>query len=347
MNALCKLLGIELPIVQAPMAGAQGSRLALAVANAGGLGSLPCALLGVETMRAELQRLKAGTSNPFNVNFFCHSAPTPDVKREAAWRALLAPYYLELGLDIAGAPPGAGRGSFNAEIADVLDEFKPAVVSFHFGLPAADLMARVRAWGAKILSTATTVDEARWLESHGADAVIAQGIEAGGHRGHFLNHDLAQQAGTFELIPRIAQAVNIPVLAAGGIMDARGVADAMGLGAAGVQAGTAFLLCPEAGTSTVHRAALRSAATRATALTNLFTGRPARGIVNRFMRELGMINAAAPDFPLAGAAVAPLRSCAESLGSEDFSPLWAGTRAAACRESPAADITRELAEEIS
>ena len=347
MNALCKLLGIELPIVQAPMAGAQGSRLALAVSNAGGLGSLPCALLSLDAMRAELQRLRAGTTHPFNVNFFCHSPPAFDVKREDAWRAILAPYYRELGLEMDTLSPGAGRASFTAEVADMLGEFKPPVVSFHFGLPAPELLARARTWGAKILSTATTVEEARWLEDRGADAIIAQGIEAGGHRGHFLNHDLAQQAGTSELIPRVAAAVKIPVIAAGGISEARAVADAMALGAAGVQAGTAYLLCPEADTSAVHRAALKSAAVRQTALTNLFTGRPARGIINRMMRELGMINAAAPDFPLAGAAVAPLRARAESLGSEDFSPLWAGTNAAACREFPAAELTRALAVGIS
>jgi nitronate monooxygenase len=325
------------------MAGAQGSRLALAVSNAGGIGSLPCALLSLDAMRAELERLRAGTPNPFNVNFFCHSTPVFDAQRDEAWRALLAPYYDELGLDMEAAPPAAGRASFSTEIADSLSEFTPAVVSFHFGLPTPELLARVKSWGTKILSTATTVDEALWLERHGADAIIAQGIEAGGHRGHFLSHDLALQAGTFELLPRVVRAVKLPVIAAGGIVDAKGVAGAMALGAAGVQAGTAWLLCPEADTSAVHRSALSSAAARQTALTNLFTGRPARGIVNRLMRELGMLNPAAPDFPLAGAAVAPLRVRAESVGNWDFSPLWAGTNAPAVRELPAAELTRALA----
>jgi nitronate monooxygenase len=225
----------------------------------------------------------------------------------------------------------------------LLADFKPAIVSFHFGLPSPELLARVRAWGAKVLSSATTVDEALWLQAQGVDAVIAQGLEAGGHRGMFLSNDLSTQAGTFALLQQIVQAVRVPVIAAGGIVDANGVAAAMALGAAGVQAGTAYMLCPEATTSSVHRAALKSAQARHTALTNLFTGRPARGIVNRVMRELGPISAAAPEFPLAVAAIAPLRSHAERQGSGDFSPLWAGQNVSSCREVPAAELTRELA----
>ena len=232
---------------------------------------------------------------------------------------------------------------FSSETADALSEFKPAVVSFHFGLPSPELLARVKAWGAKVLSSATTIDEARWLEAHGVDAIIAQGLEAGGHRGIFLSDDLTTQVGTFALLPQIVRTVNLPVIAAGGIADARGVAAAMALGAAGVQIGTVYLLCPEATTSRVHRAALKSDAARHTALTNLFTGRPARGIVNRLMKELGPISAAAPAFPLATAAIAPLRSHAESRGSGDFSPLWSGQNARGCKEVPAADLTRELA----
>jgi nitronate monooxygenase len=228
----------------------------------------------------------------------------------------------------------------------VLSEFKPAVVSFHFGLPSAELLARVRVWGAKILSSATTVDEARWLEAHGVDAIIAQGLEAGGHRGIFLSDDLTSQVGTIALLPQIARAVKLPVVAAGGIADAKGVAAAMALGAAGVQIGTAYLLCPEATTSAVHRAALKSEAARHTALTNVFTGRPARGIVNRIIRELGPISTAAPAFPLAPAAIAPLRAKAESRGSGDFSPLWSGQNASGCKEVPAAQLTRELAADI-
>jgi nitronate monooxygenase len=340
---LKQLLGIELPIIQAPMAGVQGSALAVAVSNAGGLGSLPCAMLSLDAMRNELTAIKAQTGNPFNVNFFCHTPPTPSTEREAAWRAALSPYHKEFGIDADSIPVNPGRAPFRTEAADVLDEFKPAVVSFHFGLPSADLLARVRAWGSKILSSATTTEEARWLEAHGVDAIIAQGLEAGGHRGNFLSEDLTTQLGTFALLPQIVREVKVPVIAAGGIADAKGVAAAMALGAAGVQIGTAFLLCPETATSAVHRAALKSAAARHTALTNLFTGRPARGIVNRIMKELGPISPATPAFPLATAAIAPLRAKAESRGSGDFSPLWSGQNASGCKEVPAAQLTRELA----
>jgi nitronate monooxygenase len=340
---LQKLLGTDIPIIQAPMAGVQGIALAAAVCNAGGLGSLPCAMLGVDAIRKELAALRGQTARPFNVNFFCHAQPEPSVEREAAWRAALSPYFAEFGIDVGTIPAGSGRLPFSAEAADVLVEFRPAVVSFHFGLPSADLLARVRSSGAKILSSATTVDEARWLEAHGVDAVIAQGLEAGGHRGMFLSEDLSAQIGTFALVPQVVNAVRVPVIAAGGIADARGVAAAMALGAAGVQVGTAYLLCPEAATSAVHRAALKSDAARVTALTNLFTGRPARGIVNRVMRELGPISAAAPVFPLATSAIAPLRAKAESLGSGGFSPLWAGQNVGGCKEVSATVLTQELA----
>ncbi len=340
---LQKLFGIELPIIQAPMAGVQGSALAVAVSNAGGLGSLPCAMLGPDAIRQELAAIRAKTTNPFNVNFFCHAQPEPSAEREAAWRAALSPYFAEYGIDSGAIAPGPGRLPFNAESADVLSEFRPTVVSFHFGLPASDLLERVRSWGAKILSSATTVDEARWLEAQGVDAVIAQGLEAGGHRGLFLTTDLSTQIGTFALVPQIVRAVRIPVIAAGGIGDAKGVAAAMALGAAGVQVGTAYLLCHEANTSAVHRAALKSDRARVTALTNLFTGRPARGIMNRIMRELGPISAVAPAFPLATSAIAPLRAKAEGLGNGDFSPLWAGQNATGCKEISAAALTRELA----
>lgn len=340
---LQQLLGIELPIIQAPMAGVQGSALAVAVANAGGLGSLPCAMLSLDAMRAELTAIQAQTDKPFNVNFFCHTPPTPDAAREAAWRTTLSPYYQEYGIDSTTIPTGAGRNPFSAEAADLLAAFKPPVVSFHFGLPAPDLLARVKAWGAKVLSSATTITEARWLEAHGVDAIIAQGVEAGGHRGIFLSNDLTTQVGTLALAPQIVQAVQVPVIAAGGIADARGVAAALALGAAGVQVGTAYLLCPEATTSAIHRTALKSEAAGHTALTNLFTGRPARGIVNRVIRELGPLSSAPPAFPLATAAIAPLRAKAESQGSGDFSPLWAGQNVRGCKEIPAAQLTRELA----
>jgi nitronate monooxygenase len=334
------LFGVPLPIVQAPMAGVQGSALAIAVSEAGGLGSLPCAMLTSEGLRGELARLRQG-SRPYNVNFFCHSPPQPDAAREAAWRAALAPYYAEFDLTPTTGT-GPQRAPFDAAAAEILAEFKPPVVSFHFGLPASDLLAQVRSWGAKILSSATTVDEARWLARHGVDAVIAQGLEAGGHRGNFLTEELHTQMGTFALLPQIVCAVDVPVIAAGGIADAAGVAAAMALGAAGAQVGTAYLLCPEASTGPVHRAALQSDAARLTAVTNLFSGRPARGIMNRLMRELGPISPLPPAFPQAAAALAPLRARAESLGRGDFSPLWAGQNPG-CRPVSAATLTRELA----
>jgi nitronate monooxygenase len=340
---LQELLGIELPIVQAPMAGVQGSALAIAVSGAGGLGSLPCALLSLDVMRQELATIKALTTKPFNVNFFCHTQVQPDAGREARWRATLAPYFAEYGIDASAIAAGPGRAAFSEEAADLLAEFRPAVVSFHFGLPSQALLARVRAWGAKVLSSATTTEEARWLEDRGVDAVIAQGTEAGGHRGHFLSEDLGAQLGTLALVPQIVDAVKVPVIAAGGIADARGVAAAMALGASGVQIGTAYLLCPEATTSGVHRAALESDAARVTALTNLFTGRPARGIVNRLMRELGPMSSVAPPFPFAASAIAPLRTQAERQGSGAFSPLWAGQNTRGCKKLPAAVLTRELA----
>jgi len=337
------MLGTELPIIQAPMAGVQVSALAIAVSNAGGLGALPCAMLTAEAMRKELEAIRAATRKPYNVNFFCHTPPTPSAERESAWRAALAPYYREYGIDPAGIPAGPGRSPFSAEAVEILEAFKPPVVSFHFGLPASEHVARIKRWGAKVLASATTVEEARWLEAHGADAIIAQGIEAGGHRGHFLSHDLTVQPGIFALVPQIVRAVNVPVIAAGGIADAAGVRAALALGAAAAQVGTAFLLCPEATTGKVHRAALKSEAARHTVLTNVFTGRPARGIVNRVIRELGALNGAVPEFPLATGAIAPLRAKAEAQGSGDFSPLWSGQNATGCREVPAAEITRSLA----
>jgi nitronate monooxygenase len=359
---LLQLLGTQLPIIQAPMAGVQLGAMAVAVSKAGGLGSLPCAMLTLDALRAELQAITTQTSQPYNVNFFCHTVPAHDAAQETAWRSALAPYYAEHGIDASTIAAGAGRTPFSQGAADVLEAFKPPVVSFHFGLPSAGLLQRVKRWGATVLSSATTVAEARWLEAHGADAIIAQGVEAGGHRGMFLSAnafgahaglsspwpadwstELLTQQGTFTLLPQIVAAVRCPVIAAGGIADAAGVRAAMALGAAGVQVGTAYLLCPEATTSAVHRAALQSPDAQHTALTTLFTGRPARGIVNRVMRELGPLCISTPSFPTATAAIAPLRAPAEKLGLGDFSPLWSGQNTSGCRTIPAAQITEVLA----
>ena len=336
------LFGIELPIIQAPMAGSQGSALAIAVSNAGGLGSQPCAMLGPDQIRKELQAITTATSKPYNVNFFVHKQPTPDPAREKAWRKVLAPYFAEYGIDPDSIQSGPQRLPFDDAAADVLEEFKPPVVSFHFGLPSDALMKRVKSWGSKILSSATTLDEARYLEAHGVDAIIAQGSEAGGHRGMFLTEDLQTQVGTSALVQQIVRACKVPVIAAGGIADAKGVKAAMALGAAGVQVGTGYLFCPEATTNPLHRAALKSNAARTTAITNLFTGRPARGIVNRLMREIGPVNPAAPAFPLAAPAIFALRSQAEPKGVNDFTSMWAGQNAAGCGEVSAADLTWQL-----
>lgn len=338
-----EVLQTELPIIQAPMAGVQTSRLAIAVLDAGGVGSLPAAMLALPALQEELKAL-AARGGSWNVNFFSHTTPAPDAVREARWRARLAPYHQQYGIDIDKVPAGAGRQPFSHEAADVLEPFKPPIVSFHFGLPAPDLLKRVRSWGSRIVSSATTVDEALWLEQHGVDAVIAQGLEAGGHRGHFLDHDLSLQQGLMTLLPQIVAAVKVPVIAAGGIADAGSVKAATALGASAVQVGTAYMLCPEAQTSALHRAALRSPQARHTALTNLFTGRPARGIVNRLMREVGPLLADAPEFPTATAAIAPLRAAAEAQGSGDFTPLWSGQRVGNLDGKDAATLTRELAE---
>ena len=342
MTDLQQALGLELPIVQAPMAGVQASALAIAVSSAGGLGSLPCAMLDATAMQRETTALRARTDGAFNLNFFCHRPPERDAAVDRAWKERLRPFYAEFGLDLDTVAEGAGRKPFDAAAAEFVEALRPAVVSFHFGLPEASLLDRVRAAGAKVFSTATSVDEALWLERHGADAVIAQGLEAGGHRGHFLSHDLSLQAGTFALLPQIVAAVRVPVIAAGGIADAAGVAAVRRLGAALVQVGTAYLLCPEATTTALHRQAIGSEAARHTALTRAFTGGAARGIVNRLMRELGD-SSSIPPFPLASTMTVPLRAAAEARADSGFSPLWCGQNASGCKAVPAAELTLELA----
>lgn len=348
-NALMTALGITVPIIQAPMAGANGSALVVAVSEAGGLGSLPCATISIADMRRELEVIIQQTARPYNVNFFCHAAPVLDAVRETAWRTRLAPHFQCLGVDETTIPTGSARAPFTAEHFDVLKAFRPRVVSFHFGLPDQAFVTGIQAWGGLVLSSATTVAEAKWLEAHGVDAVIAQGAEAGGHRGIFLSNDvlsdISQQPGTIALVPQIVDAVRVPVIAAGGIADGRGVAAALMLGASVVQVGTAYLLTPEAKTSTLHRTALATAADNGTALTNLFTGRPARGLMNGMMRDLGPINAIAPEFPLAANAMGALKAKAEAIGIDAYSSLWAGQAAALARDRPAADLTRALVQD--
>ena len=339
---LRRSLGIELPVIQAPMAGAQGSALAIAVCNAGGLGSLPAAMLDTDGLRREVAAVRAATARPFNVNFSCHTVVAPDADREARWRRTLAPYHPELGHDPAAIPASPARTPFDASAAALVEELRPAVVSFHLGVPEPALLARVRATGATILACATTVAEAQFIERAGVDAVIVQGLEAGGHRSHFLSDDLTLQSGLFALLPQVVAAIGIPVIATGGIADATGVAGARALGAAMIQIGTAYLLCPEATTRKPHRDALVSESALHTKLTRLFSGGPARGIVNRLMRELGD-STDVPQFPYATTAIAPLRAAAEARGSGDFSPLWCGQNASGCRAVPAGEVTRALA----
>jgi nitronate monooxygenase len=339
------LLQIEHPIVLAPMAGAIDFELAAAVAEAGGLGSLPFAMLNAEQARDQIAKYRARTSKPVNLNFFCHQPPELNNAREARWRERLKPYYEELGVDPSAPVPTSMRMPFDDAFCAVVEEVKPRVVSFHFGLPEPGLFRRVKAAGCVTMSSATTVAEARWLEDRGVDVVIAQGFEAGGHRGMFLSDDLNAQVGTFALVPQVVDAVTVPVIAAGAVSDARGIAAAFMLGAAGVQVGSAFLHCPESKISAPHRAVLAAAKDDGTAVTNLMTGRPARGFVNRVMREIGPISDVAPQFPLAQGALMPLRTKAEARGSGDFSSMWAGQAAALGRAEPAGEVTRRLAVE--
>src|SRR6516162_327411 len=339
-----KLSGIEFPIIQAPMAGSALSDMVVAVSEAGGLGSLACALLSVEQARGEFETIRRRTSRPINANFFCHQPPRDDRAGQMNWRRRLDAYYVQLQADDTSVSISA-RAPFDDKMCDLVVEFHPEVVSFHFGLPNKNLFQRVRRSGAKILSSATSVEEARWLEDRGCDVIIAQGFEAGGHRGMFLTDDVSTQVGSMALVPQVVDAVKVPVIAAGGIADARGILAAFALGASAVQIGTAYLYCPEAQINPLYRRALKDAKDNETAITNVFTGRPARSIVNRLMREVGPMSDVAPEFPLAAAAVAPLRAKAEAQGSGDFSPLWAGQAASLGRDMPAGQLTKALAAE--
>jgi nitronate monooxygenase len=342
---LLDLFRIDHPIVLAPMAGAMDAELAIAVAQAGGLGSLPAGMLNEQQMRAQVEKYRAATGKPLNLNFFAHKPPVPNNAREHAWRERLKPYYTEFGIDQAAGVPSSNRAPFDAAFCSAVEDLKPEVVSFHYGLPEAALVKRVKAAGCMVMSSATTVAEARWLEAQGCDAVIAQGVEAGGHRGMFLTDDLTTQIGTFALVPQIADAVTVPVIATGGIGDARAIAAALTLGAPAVQLGTAFLFCPESKITAPHRAALKTVRDDGTVLTNVISGRPARGLINRVIRELGPISDIVPEFPLAGGALAPLHAKAQAQGSGDFSGMWAGQAAALGRELPARELTLRLVQE--
>ena len=326
------------------MANFAGVDMAVGVAEAGGLGSLPCATLNPDQIRVGVAEFRSRSAAPLNANFFCHIETPDDPTRDAAWLERIAPYFAELDVAPPVLPLPGGHPPFGQADCAAVEELRPEIVSFHFGLPETRLLARVKATGCKIISTATTLREALWLAERGVDAIIAQGSEAGGHRGMFLDTDVATQVGTFALVRSICDAVDVPVIAAGGIADGKAIAAALALGASAVQIGTAYLLCSESKTSALHKAALADA-NRETAITNVLTGRPARGIVNRFMREQGPISEAAPSFPRARAAIAPLRAKAEAEGSTDFSPLWSGQAAKLPDPMGAAGLTRKLADE--
>jgi len=330
------LVGCEHPIVQAPMAAAAGVELCVATIEGGALGSLPCALLSPEQVRAQVAEVRSRAQGPLNLNFFCHEMPA-DVD-ESGWRALLRPYYQEFAVEPGNG--GALRLPFDAEMCVVVEEVRPEVVSFHFGLPDPALLDRVKATGAKVIGNATTVEEARWLEARGVDAMIAQSFEAGGHTGRFLGSDPAEAMGLFALLPQIADAVFVPVIAAGGIGHGRGIAAAMTLGASAVQLGTAYLHTPETPISGAHRSRLTEGRTL---FTNLMTGGLARGLRGRLIDELGPVRSDAPPYPLASAALAPIRAAAEKQGGYGFGPMWAGQAAPLGEPLPAAELTRRLA----
>jgi nitronate monooxygenase len=345
-HRLLDLFRIDHPILLAPMAGAMDAELAIAVAKAGGLGALPAGMLNAEQLRAQVTQFRAATGNkPINLNFLAHKMPVPNNAREHAWREVLKPYYVEFGIDPAAPVSTASRMPFDAAMCAVVEELKPEVASFHYGLPEPALVARMKSAGSKVTCSATTVAEARHLEAHGCDAVIAQGLEAGGHRGMFLSDDVGTQVGLFALLPQVADALTVPVIASGGIADARAIVAAFALGAAAVQVGTAFLFCPEAKTLPPHRAALRAARDDSTVVTNVLSGRPARGLMNRAIRELGPISEVVPEFPLASGALAPLHAQAQAQGSGDFSPMLAGQAASLGRELPAGELVAKLVAE--
>ena len=337
------LFKTEFPIVLAPMAGIMDADLVIAAAQGGALGSLPCAMLSVEKAREQVNIIRQRVSAPVNMNFSCHKVVDVDPKREAEWKKRLTPYYEELGLDPAAPVNVSNRAPFDAEMCELVEELKPEVVSFYYGLPDQALLKRVKAAGCIVLASATIVREAIWLEENGVDAVIAQGAEAGGHRSTFLTENMAEQPGTFALVPQVVDAVKVPVIATGGIADGRGIAAAFALGAAGVQIGTAYLRCPESNLLPAARLALAQARDDSTVITNVMTGRPARGVPNRMMREVGPISADAPAFPHAATGLAPLKAAAEKLGKVDFTNLWAGQAVRLGREMPAAELTRALA----
>jgi len=336
------LLGNEHPIIQAPMASASTPALAAAVSNAGGLGSLGCANLTPQQFREQVTTLRAETNRSFNVNFFVHDAPARDADAEAAMRQRLAPYYGELELGEAPAARAA-IPVFGEEMLEAVTALRPPIVSFHFGLPERGVIEKLKQAGAVILASATTVREAKALEAGGADAVIAQGYEAGGHRGTFLGDVESGTVGTFALVPQVVDAVALPVIAAGAVADGRGIAAAFALGASGVQIGTAFLACPETDMHPVHRELLLQTPGEATQVTRAISGRPARAIVNRYIAEMNEGGAEPLAFPLQYSLTGPLNAASRERDSSDLMVMWAGQGAALAEVLPAGELLAKLA----
>ncbi|MER8500608.1 nitronate monooxygenase [Mesorhizobium sp. M0204] len=343
---LLELLGIEHPIIQAPMSGVTTPELAAAVSNAGALGSLGCGILPAAAIREQLTATQHATNRPVNVNFFAHPAPARDDAAAQTMRDRLRGCYEEVGLGPV-PEPGEPFPTFDRERLEIVLELRPKVVSFHFGLPDTAIVQQLKAAGCTVLCSATTVSEARQLEAGGVDAIIAQGYEAGGHRGTFTGDPAIGTAGTMAFVPQIVDAVRVPVIAAGGIFDGRGIAASFALGASGVQIGTAFLACPEANVQPVYRAALRSANDESTSVTRCFTGRPARVVRNRFVMEMAGEEDAALAFPLQASLVMPLSMAKDESKRADFLPIWAGQGVAKLRQMPAAALVEKLVTEAS
>ena len=337
-----ELLGLTHPIVQAPMSGLAPATLAAAVCNAGALGSIGCAVLSPAVAREQVATLRQVTNRPFNLNFFVHTHPRTDPQATARVRGRLASYFDEFGLGPVPEPKEP-IPTFDEERLSLVLELRPRVVSFHFGLPEAPAMRQIKEAGCIVLSSATTVAEARSLEANGADAIIAQGLEAGGHRGSFSGSPGAGMVGTMALVPQIVDAVRVPVIAAGGIADGRGIAAAFALGASGAQIGTAFLGCPEATLSPLYRAQLQAATDDVTELTRAFTGRPARAIRNRFITE--MADCESLEFPLQMSLISPLLQLSGDEARAEFMPVWAGQAAPLVRDLPAGRLVEALVAE--
>lgn len=341
---LCALLRIQHPIVQAPMAGVSTPRLAAAVSNAGGLGSLGIGASTAEQARRMIEETRALTAQPFNVNVFCHAPARRDPAREQAWLQHLAPLFAEFGVQLPTALDEIYTTFLQDDATfDALLELRPAVVSFHFGLPSAARIEALRERGICTLATATNLHEAALIEQAGVDAIVAQGIEAGGHRGMFDPDSVDERLSTAVLVRLLARQTALPVIAAGGIMDGAGIKAALDLGAAGAQLGTAFVLCPESLASASYRENLKSGRAAATRLTAVLSGRPARGLVNRLI-EFGEAAGSPPPaaYPVAYDAAKRLNAAAVKQGNHEFAAQWAGQGAPLARELPAEELIRQL-----